>query len=126
MVSAVQTRTCFITSHFSLRKSDYFRNRASANKTGKAAMALPGEAARLQHQAAAMGVYYTCYYAGNGMLPTLSGYARDLWGSAAAPLWFAVAVLVLASSFLLLFEATRLRFAKADTANAIGRERNPC
>jgi len=74
-------------------------------------MALPGEAARPQHRAVAMGVYYTCYYAGNGMLPALSGYARDFSGDAAAPLWFAVAMLVLASAFLLLFEAARFRFA---------------
>jgi hypothetical protein len=58
-----------------------------------------------------MGVYYTCYYAGNGMLPALSGYARDFSGDAAAPLWFAVAMLVLASAFLLLFEAARFRSA---------------
>jgi predicted MFS family arabinose efflux permease len=74
-------------------------------------MALPGEAARPQHRAVAMGVYYTCYYAGNGMLSALSGYARDFSGDAAAPLWFAVAMLVLASAFLLLFEAARFRFA---------------
>jgi predicted MFS family arabinose efflux permease len=74
-------------------------------------MALPGEAARPQHRAVAMGVYYTCYYAGNGMLPALSGYARDFSGDAAAPLWFAVAMLVLASAFLLLFEAARFRSA---------------
>jgi MFS family permease len=76
-------------------------------------MALPGEAARPQHRAVAMGVYYTCYYAGNGMLPALSGYARDLSGNAAAPLWFAVAMLILAGACLLLFEAARFRFAKA-------------
>jgi hypothetical protein len=77
-------------------------------------MALPGEAARQQHRAVAMGVYYTCYYAGNGVLPALSGYARDLSGSAAAPLWFAVAMLGLASASLLLFEIGRSRFAQLD------------
>jgi predicted MFS family arabinose efflux permease len=77
-------------------------------------MALPGEAARQQHRAVAMGVYYTCYYAGNGLLPALSGYARDFSGSAAAPLWFAVAMLGLAGAFLLLFEVGRFRFARLD------------
>jgi MFS family permease len=75
-------------------------------------MALPGEAVSQQHRAVAMGVYYTCYYAGIGMLPTLAGYARDVSGSAAAPLWFAVAMLVLAGAFLLWFEVARLRLAK--------------
>jgi predicted MFS family arabinose efflux permease len=76
-------------------------------------MALPGEAATPQHRAAAMGVYYTCYYAGNGVLPALAGYARDVSGRPAAALWFAVAMLVLATASLLVFEVARSRFAKA-------------
>jgi predicted MFS family arabinose efflux permease len=75
-------------------------------------MALPGEAVSQQHRAVAMGVYYTCYCAGMGPLPALAGYARDVSGSAAAPLWFAVAMLVLAGAFLLWFEVARLRLAK--------------
>jgi MFS family permease len=59
-------------------------------------MALPGEAARPERRAIAMGVYYTCYYAGMGVLPALAGWARDAVGSATAPLWFAGAMLILA------------------------------
>jgi predicted MFS family arabinose efflux permease len=73
-------------------------------------MALPGESARRQHRAMAMGIYYTCYYAGNGALPALAGYARDISGSAATPLWFAVAMVVLAGASLLMFEVARSRF----------------
>jgi predicted MFS family arabinose efflux permease len=73
-------------------------------------MALPGKAARRQHRAMAMGIYYTCYYAGNGALPALAGYARDISGSAATPLWFAVAMLILAGASLLIFDVARSRF----------------
>jgi predicted MFS family arabinose efflux permease len=75
-------------------------------------MILPGQATGPQQRAVAMGIYYTCYYAGNGILPALCGYARDVSGSAAAPLWFAIAMLGLASACLLLFEIARFRFAK--------------
>jgi MFS family permease len=83
-------------------------------------MALPVEAARQEHRAIAMGVYYTCYYAGMGVLPAVSGYARDLSGSAAAPLWVAVAMLVLASVFLLLFQVVRFRFAQTTSGGSCG------
>ena len=57
-------------------------------------MALPGEAVRPERRALAMGLYFTSYYAGMGVLPTVAGYARDVTGNAAAPLWFAGAMLV--------------------------------
>jgi MFS family permease len=75
-------------------------------------MTLPGEAVRPERRAIAMGVYYTCYYAGMGILPAVAGSARDLSGSAAAPLWFAVAMLVLASASLLQFRLVQSRLAQ--------------
>src|SRR5262249_261778 len=63
-------------------------------------MALPGEAAPPERRAVAMGVFYTCYYVGMGVLPAFAGYVRDLTGSAAAPLWFAGAVILVASATL--------------------------
>jgi MFS family permease len=57
-------------------------------------MALPGEAARQQHRAVAMGVYYTCYYAGMGccqLSPDTHGTSREVpprrCGSQ-SPCWF--------------------------------------
>jgi predicted MFS family arabinose efflux permease len=66
-------------------------------------MTLPGEAARPARRAIVMGIYFTCYYAGMGVLPALAGYARDLTGAAATPLWFAAAMVLAASLFLLQF-----------------------
>ena len=66
-------------------------------------MTLPGEAVRPERRAIAMGIYFTCYYAGMGVLPALAGYARDLTGSAAAPLWFGGVMLIVASAMLLQF-----------------------
>jgi predicted MFS family arabinose efflux permease len=72
-------------------------------------MAMPGQAVRAERRAIAIGVYFTCYYVGMGVLPTFAGYARDLTGSAAAPLWFATAMLVVATLALLQFRLIQSR-----------------
>jgi MFS family permease len=66
-------------------------------------MTLPGEAAPPARRAIAMGLYFTCYYAGMGVLPALAGYARDLTAAAAAPLWFAAIMVLIAALMLLQF-----------------------
>lgn len=66
-------------------------------------MVLPSEAAPPERRAVAMGLFFTCYYVGMGIFPPIAGYARDLTGSAAAPLWFAGAMNILASVCLLQF-----------------------
>jgi MFS family permease len=66
-------------------------------------MTLPGEVARPERRTIVMGIYFTCYYAGMGALPTLAGYLRDTTGAAATPLWFAAAMVLLTSLLLLLF-----------------------
>ena len=50
-----------------------------------------------------MGVYYTWYYAGMAILPGGAGLARDLTGSAAAPVLFATAMMIGCIVGLLLF-----------------------
>lgn len=70
-------------------------------------MTLPGEAVRAERRAIAMGIYFTCYYAGMGVLPALAGYAHDLTGRTAAPLWFAVVMLLVASLMLLQFRGVQ-------------------
>lgn len=72
-------------------------------------MTLPGEAVRAERGAIAMGIYFTCYYAGMGALPALAGYTRDLSGHTAAPLWFAVAMLMIACLILLQFRRVQSR-----------------
>jgi MFS family permease len=76
-------------------------------------MALPGEAARTERRAIVMGIYFTCYYAGMGVLPALAGYARDVTGNAAAPLWFAGAMLIIASLMLLQFRFVQSRLPRS-------------
>ncbi|HEY6027023.1 MAG TPA: MFS transporter [Pseudolabrys sp.] len=70
-------------------------------------MALPGQAAPPERRALAMGVYFTVYYIGMGVVPGIAGFARDATHSAAAPLWLAVAIMLCAAIALLAFRAVR-------------------
>ena len=72
-------------------------------------MTLPGEAAPPARRAIVMGLYFTCYYAGMGTLPALAGYARDITAAAAAPLWFAAIMVLIASLLLLQFRMLQRR-----------------
>jgi MFS family permease len=72
-------------------------------------MALPGEAAPPARRAVTMGIYFTCYYVGMGVLPPIAGYARDLSGSAAAPLWLAGAMAILAGLCFVQFRLVQSR-----------------
>jgi MFS family permease len=76
-------------------------------------MALPGEAAPPERRAVAMGLFFTCYYAGMGVLPALAGLARDLSGDPAAPLWVAAAMLAATMASLLPFRLLQGRAAAA-------------
>ena len=77
-------------------------------------MTLPGQAAPQERRALVMGVYFTCYYLGMGVVPALAGLARDATHSAAAPIYVAGAMLVLAFVILLLFRLVLLRSARQD------------
>ena len=57
-------------------------------------MALPARAVRGEVLAPAMGLYFTCYYVGMGVLPAVAGWIRDTAGHPSAPLLFAAAVLL--------------------------------
>jgi predicted MFS family arabinose efflux permease len=72
-------------------------------------MALPGKSVRPERLAIAMGIYFTCHYGGIGLLSALAGYTRDLTGSPAAPMWFAGAMLILATLVLVLYRSVYSR-----------------
>jgi predicted MFS family arabinose efflux permease len=73
-------------------------------------MALPAQALRPETRAGGMGVFYTWYYAAMAVLPGGAGLARDLTGSAAAPVLFAAAMMIACIAGLLLFiAAERMR-----------------
>jgi MFS family permease len=79
-------------------------------------MALPGKSVRPERLAIAMGIYFTCHYGGIGLLSAIAGYTRDVTGDPAAPLWFAGAMLILATLMLLQY---RLLYARpSHTASA--------
>ena len=75
-------------------------------------MALPGQAAPPQRRAVVMGIYFTCYYLGMGVAPALAGFARDASGSAAAPIYLAGAMLILATAALIAFRWLQARAAR--------------
>jgi predicted MFS family arabinose efflux permease len=66
-------------------------------------MALPAQALRPETRAGGMGVYYTWYYAAMAVLPGGAGLARDVSGSASAPILFAAAMMILCAVALMLF-----------------------
>jgi len=72
-------------------------------------MVLPSQAVRAERRASGIGVYFTCYYVGMGVLPTFAGYTRDLTGNAGAPLWFAGAMLIAATLALMRFRMVQSR-----------------
>jgi len=74
-------------------------------------MILPAEVMRPERRALGMGVFLTAYYAGMGILPAFAGYARDVTRNAATPLWFAVALVLIAAVMLLLFRRLQTRAA---------------
>jgi predicted MFS family arabinose efflux permease len=79
-------------------------------------MALPGRSVRPERLAIAMGIYFTCHYGGIGLLSAMAGVTRDLTGSPAAPLWFAGAMLILATVMLLQYRVLSGRPANAANA----------
>jgi predicted MFS family arabinose efflux permease len=72
-------------------------------------MALPGKSVRPERLAIAMGIYFTCHYGGIGLLSAVAGYTRDLTGSPSAPIWFAGAMLIVATFMLLQYRLLHAR-----------------
>lgn len=75
-------------------------------------MALVSETLSADNRAVGMGVFYTWYYAGMGALPPLAGLARDLTGSADAPIYFASAMMLCALACVGLFRLKRIQLSE--------------
>ena len=60
-----------------------------------ALMALSAEAVSAGNRGPGLGIFYTWYYAGMTVGPTMAGWTRDVSGSVAAPLLLAAAMMVL-------------------------------
>jgi predicted MFS family arabinose efflux permease len=67
-----------------------------------ALVSAPGEFLRPESRGAGMGVFYTVYYLGCAVLPTLAGALYDASGGKAA-LWMATATALLAAATLFAF-----------------------
>ncbi len=73
-------------------------------------MALPGEVLSPESRATGLGLYYTMYYIGTGVLPAIAGWIQDATGSAAFVIWFSAACLALAPFSLLAFRILQYRW----------------
>ena len=70
-------------------------------------MALSGQSAAPERRALSMGVYFTVYYVGMGVVPGIAGFARDATGSAVAPIWLSAVMMLLTVVALFTFRAVR-------------------
>ena len=83
---------------------------AVAGLPAGAMMVLPGEVLRPQNRAAGMGVFFTWYYAGMGLLTPVAGILRDATGAPGAPLLFAGGLELAALGVLILFRLSQHRY----------------
>ena len=79
-------------------------------------MALTAESLRPEKRSTGMGVFYTWHFAAMAVLPAVAGTARDLSGSAAAPIVFAAITMVAVAAALIAFRFAQRRFGEADAA----------
>lgn len=72
-------------------------------------MALPGQVLKKENRAVGMGIFFTVYYLGMGVFPPIAGYARDVTGNPAAPLFLAGAAILFALLALSGFRLVQVR-----------------
>jgi MFS family permease len=77
-------------------------------------MALPGEVLSPESRATGLGLYYTVYYVGTGVLPAIAGWIQDTTGSTALVIWFSAACLALAPFSLLALRILQDRWKLGD------------
>lgn len=75
-------------------------------------MALPAQVLRSENRAVGMGIYFTVYYVGMGIIPAIAGYVRDATGDPAAPIWFAGAMILVAMLSLIGFRILVLKHSQ--------------
>ncbi len=75
-------------------------------------MALPAQVLRSENRAVGMGIFFTIYYIGMGVIPAVAGYIRDISGNPAAPFWFAGSMILVALLSLIGFRILLTRHLK--------------
>lgn len=74
-------------------------------------MALPGDVLHPENRGPGMGIFFTWYYVGMGVLPTVAGLTYDLTGNSAAPLYFAAMMMMACVPLLGVFRVLASRMA---------------
>jgi predicted MFS family arabinose efflux permease len=77
-------------------------------------MSLPARILRPQARSTGMGIFFTMFYLGFTVLPEFGGWARDVTGSAGAPIQFGGVMFFTAAVFLVLFLLFKRRFAGSE------------
>jgi MFS family permease len=72
-------------------------------------MALPAQVLSRENRAIGMGIFYSIYYAGMGILPAIAGYVRDVTGNPATPFILAGIAILIAVLALLGFRTIQIR-----------------
>jgi MFS family permease len=72
-------------------------------------MALPAQVLKKENRAIGMGIFFTIYYLGMGVLPAIAGYARDITGNPATPLILAGVAILIAALVLAGFRMIQIR-----------------
>jgi len=72
-------------------------------------MALPAQVLKKENRAIGMGIFFTIYYLGMGVLPAIAGYARDVTGNPATPLILAGVAILIAVFALAGFRMIQIR-----------------
>ena len=80
-------------------------------------MALPTQVLRKENRAIGMGIFWTIYYVGMGVSPSIAGYARDVTGNPAAPLVLAGVAILLAVLALAGFRMIQIRHVNGSALN---------
>lgn len=75
-------------------------------------MALPAQVLQKENRAMGMGIFYTIYYVGMGIFPTVAGYAREVTDNPAAPLALSVTAIIIAILALIGFRILQRRQAR--------------
>ncbi len=71
--------------------------------------ALPIEVLRPENRATGLGLFYTWWYVGLAGLPPIAGWSYDYTGAAAAPMYYAAALMIAAMGALALFRLFQAR-----------------
>jgi MFS family permease len=81
-------------------------------------MALPAQVLSKENRAIGMGVFFTIYYIGMGIFPAIAGYARDVTGNPAVPLFLAGVAILIAVLALTGFRVIQIRHINSRATTA--------